>query len=154
MRILTALALFAAGLMSLLACGRPATSTGPVVVPYYGATYGGAGLSAADGKRIVELLESIDNRLEAIEAKTGGPAAGLKKGPDLLAVAKHRCAGCHTPGKSEARGGGFILFADDAGGAMKPLSGREKARIKESVQGGTMPPTTKLSPAEKAAFEW
>jgi len=128
----------------------------PVVVPYYGATYGTpGGFSAAEAKRVVELLESIDRRLEAIEARQGGPVP-LKKGPDLLALGKANCAACHTPTKADKSGGGFILFADDAATGLKPLSGREKTRITEAVQAGTMPPDgrKKLTPAERSAFKW
>jgi hypothetical protein len=37
-----------------------------------------------------------------------------------------------------------------------PFSAREKARIKDAVESGQMPPPTKgkLSPAEKAAFQF
>ena len=128
----------------------------PVVVPYYGATYGTpGGFSAADAKRVVELLESIDRRLEAIEQRQAWPAP-LKKGPDLLALSKANCAACHTPAKADKAGGGFILFADDAATALKPLSGREKTRVTEAVQAGTMPPDgrKKLTPAERSAFKW
>lgn len=147
--------------LALLALGAilvtAAHATPPVVVPYYGATYGTpGGFSAAEAKRVVELLESIDRRLEAIEAKQAGGPAAVKKGPDLVAIAKANCAACHTPAKSDKAGGGFILFADDQAVALKPLSGREKTRITESVQAGTMPPDgrKKLTPAEKSAFKW
>ena len=145
------LLLFAAGVCFLVASVRPVTSSQPVVVPYYGAAYGGGGMSAADGKRVVELLESIDARLSRIETAGGiKPAAKL----DPLPVAKTKCAACHTQTVAEAKGGGFILFADDGATALKPLSAREKTRIKESVQSGTMPPAKPLSASEKAAFDW
>lgn len=158
MRTATALALFAAGAAVLCAAAPPvACNPPPAVVPAYGSKIeyatGQAGVSsAADAKRMIELLESIDQRLAGIEAKTVGPVAA-KKGPDLFAVARAKCAACHTPAKSEAKGGGFILFADDAPGGLKPLSVREKARVKEAVQSGTMPPNAKLTPAERSAFE-
>ena len=144
------------GLGCVLLATAHATPNPPVVVPYYGATYGPAGLSAADAKRIVELLESIDRRLEAIEARQPGGPLPLKKGPDLTGVAKQHCAACHTPKSADAKGGGFILFADDQAAALKPLSGREKTRITEAVQAGTMPPgdRKKLTPAERSAFKW
>lgn len=161
MRLVTALTLFLAGVALLLGTACPVASTDrTTVVPYYGATYGTpGGFSAAEAKRVVELLESIDRRLEAIEQKTGNgpPAANLKaKGPDLAAVAKTHCAACHTPTKAEASGGGFILFAGGDAKALKPLSGREKTRVTEAVVGGTMPPDgrKKLTPAERSAFKW
>lgn len=143
----------------LAACGliASATATPPTVVPYYGATFGTpGGFSAADAKRVVELLESIDRRLEALEQRQAAGPAPLRKGPDLLAVAKASCAACHTPSKADAVGGGFILFASDKADALKPLSARERGRITESVQSGTMPPDgrKKLTPAEKSAFKW
>lgn len=160
-RTLTALALFLAGVALMLgtACPVASTPSPPVTVPYYGATYGApGGFSAAEAKRVVELLESIDKRLEAIEAKTGaGAPVNLKaKGPDLAAVAKTHCAACHTPGRAEKEGGGFILFAADDGKSLKPLSGREKTRIVDEVQAGTMPKDgrKKLTATEKAAFKW
>lgn len=150
------LALLALGL--LLLGTAHATPPVPVVVPYYGATYGTpGGFSAADAKRVVELLESIDRRLAAIEERTpGAPAAVKAKGPDLTAVARQHCAACHTPAKADGAGGGFILFAADDAKALKPLSGREKTRIAEAVQSGTMPPgdRKKLTAVEKAAFKW
>ncbi|HEY1191090.1 MAG TPA: hypothetical protein VGE74_25880 [Gemmata sp.] len=170
MKILTCSALFLAGAAVLLASGHPShcnpppvtgytpqSHAAPLVVPYYGATYGGpAGISTADGKRIVELLESIDRRLEAIEAKSGGGPLAQKAGPELLTVAKANCASCHTPAKADRAGGGFTLFADDAAGAMLPLSGRQKTAVKQAVTDGTMPPGNrkKLSAEEKAAFKW
>lgn len=141
----------------LVACGLIASAhaTPPAVVPYYGATFGTpGGFSATDAKRVVELLESIDRRLEALEQRQAGGPVPLKKVPDLLAVAKASCAACHTPAKADAVGGGFILFADDKAGALKPLSARERTRITEAVQSGTMPPVKKLTPAEKSAFKW
>lgn len=148
MRLATALALFAAGTALVLAAARPGASSQPVVVPYYGAAYGGGG---GDGKRVVELLESIDARLARLEA-AGGIKPAAKADP--LPVARAKCAGCHTPAASEGKGGGFILFADDTAVTLKPLSARERTRIKESVQGGTMPPTKPLGAADKAAFDW
>jgi len=126
-------------------------TAGSVVVPYYGASYGPPnGFSSADAKRVVELLESIDRRLEALEQK-GQKSAVVK--PDLLTVAKGRCLSCHSPSSADDRGGGFILLSDDKGTALKPLSAREKNRVREAVQSGTMPPNRKLDPAEKSAFE-
>lgn len=142
----------------LVACGLLAFAhaTPPAVVPYYGATYGTpGGFSAADAKRVVELLESIDRRLEALEQRQAGGPVPLRKAPDLLGVAKAGCAACHTPAKADTAGGGFILFADEKAGALKPLSARERTRITEAVQSGTMPPgPKKLTPAEKSAFKW
>lgn len=162
MRLATALLLFAAGVTLMMGSAQPAASTPPsqitggAIVPYYGAAYGSSGgMSAADSKRMLELLESIDKRLEAIEAKTAGtglakPAAKL----DPLAVAKAKCLNCHTQAKADAKGGGFILFSDDAGSGLKPLNAGEKVRVKQAVQSGSMPPgQTKLSATEKAAFE-
>lgn len=167
MKLATGVILFAAGVALVLGTSAPSHSNPPavgygpqahagaVVVPYYGATYGGpAGISASDGKRVVELLESIDRRLEQLEAKTGAAPLAVKKGPELLAVAKQRCAACHTEARADAKGGGFILFADDKASALKPLSAGEKTRVKQAVQGGTMPPAAKLTADEKAAFKW
>lgn len=161
MRLVTALTLFAAGVALMLGSAQPAASTQPsqitggVIVPYYGAAYGGSGgVSSADAKRMVELLESIDKRLESIEAKTAPagfakPAAKL----DLLATAKAKCLNCHTQAKADAKGGGFILFSDEAGSGLKPLNAGEKVRVKQAVQSGAMPPNVKLTPAEKSAFD-
>lgn len=159
MRILTSLSLFLACVAALCATGHTATSTYPpsqttggVVVPYYGAAYGQSNTSQADNKRIIELLESIDRRMESLESRAGGPLA-LKR-PDPLPVAKSKCVACHTPGKAEAKGGGFILFADDAASALKPLNAREKNLVKQAIQSGAMPPQGKLNAAEKAVFDW
>ena len=147
------LALLGLGL-TLLATAAHATPV-PVVVPYYGATYGTpGGFSAADAKRVVELLESIDRRLEAIEQRQPGPAP-LKKGPELAAIAKANCAACHTPAAADAKGGGFSLFERDEK-SLRQFGAREKVRIVDAVQGGTMPPDgrKKLTPTERSAFKW
>lgn len=167
MRTLTCLLLIFAGVAVLCASSHTANSNPPVVaapavtapaygsaVPYFLGNSGG--MSQADAKRMIELLESIDANQkrtnELLEAK-GGPLAQKAK-VDPLPIAKAKCATCHTPGKAEAKGGGFILFADDQATALKPLNAREKVRVKESVQSGSMPPQAKLSSAEKSAFDW
>lgn len=131
-------------------------STVAVGVPFYAATYGEpGGFSKADARRVLELLESMDKRLDSIDQKTGtGGPLSVKKGLDLLTVAKSRCLNCHTESKAESKGGGFILFSDETGSALKPLSSREKVRIKEAVQSGTMPPNKKLDAEERSAFSW
>lgn len=149
-----AAALFlAAGLTAIAAA--PASSQS-VVVPYNAAVYGQpGGFTAADAKRVVELLESVDRRLEALEKAAGGAAVRQAPGAELLAVAARHCAACHTPAAGDAKGGGFILFAGDDLAALKPLGSRERIRVKEAVLSGQMPPPSrpKLSPAEKRAFE-
>lgn len=147
------LALLALGLALIV---TTAHATPPVVVPYYGATYGTpGGFSAADAKRVVELLESIDRRLESIEQRTPGGPAAVRKGPDLFAIAKANCAACHTQATAEKSGGGFVLFEKDEK-SLRSFGAREKTRITEAVQSGAMPPDgrKKLSPADKAAFKW
>lgn len=175
MRILTCLALFLAGVSLVCAASPPAKSTqygvtgGAVVVPYYGATYGTpGGFSQADAKRMLELQEatleaqrqSLDEQrltneyLRALATKQGAPIpqAALKKPVDLLTVAKKHCAECHTPAKAK---GDFILFADDAGSALKPLSANEKKRIVDEVRSGLMPKgRPPMSAEEKSAFRW
>lgn len=148
------IALQVLGLALVLAAAAHATPV-PVVVPYYGATYGTpGGFSASDAKRVVELLESIDRRLEAIEQRQAGPVP-LKKSPEVYAVAKSHCAACHTQATAEKSGGGFVLFERDEK-SLRLLGAREKTRIVEAVQAGTMPPDgrKKLTPAERSAFKW
>lgn len=130
------------------------------VVPYYGATYTPPGAWTRDDvAKYLGLLEAQNAILGEIRdelraGRAGGPVPqAAKKGPDMLATAKARCAACHTPSKSDASGGGFILFADDARTALRPLSTRDRANIKRAVLEGTMPPSKPLSAAEKAAFE-
>lgn len=140
------------------ASGQPAAAT--AIVPYYASVFNpGAGQSAEDAKQIIALLKSIDTRLSHLEAKSGaGPVTVPLTKLDPFAVASTKCINCHTPGASDAKGGGFILFAtDDPVQAFKPLSARDKAKIKEAVQNGFMPPPrTKitLSADEKKAFDW
>lgn len=163
MRVLTAIVMFAAGVALVLGTSArshstppgagysPQTYAAPVVVPYYGATYGGEqGATKAQASEMLDLLRKIEQNTRA----GVGPQAAPKRGPELLAVAKQRCAACHTESKSEAKGGGFILFADETAKTLKPLSAREKSRVKEAVQGGTMPPNAKLTADEKSAFAW
>lgn len=155
MRLLTASLFLTACIAGILASSRPAASTTPtqlsggIVVPYYGAAYGGSdGISQADAKRMLELLAQIERNTRPREG-LAQPAAKL----DQLAVAKTKCIACHTPARADAKGGGFILFGDEEGKAFVPLSGRARTRIKEAVLSGVMPPSGKLSAAEKAAFE-
>lgn len=142
----------------LVACSNTATTQpysvaapAAVQVPYYGAVYGQpGGFSKADVARIIELLE-------AIERNTTPPTLPLKGGaktPDVLAVAKARCSSCHTPGRADAKGGGFALFNDDKASSLRILDGRQRAAVRRAVEEGTMPPppAAKLTPAERSAF--
>lgn len=125
------------------------------VVPYNVATYGPpGGATPADVRKGLELLASMDKRLEAIEGKLGGVKAA-SPGVELVAVAKKYCASCHTPAKAEKAGGGFELFRDDAAERLRGFSPGERAKIKDVVQRGFMPPGERARPegAEKAAFE-
>ncbi len=155
MKIATALALFLTA--SIAVASTPPAQT------YSVPAYGGVplqllgqqpGLSAADAKRIIELLESIDRRLEAIEAKTGGPVPLLQKKVELLPVAKAKCAACHTPSKADAKGGGFVLFANDDATVLQFLKADAKRAVKQAVQDGSMPKNGKLTAEEKSAFNW
>jgi hypothetical protein len=125
------------------------TTTGGIVVPYYGAQFNGGG---ADNKRIIELLEEIRNSTVSIDTKLAGTQP-LKK-PDLLTVAKANCLSCHSPSKAEKSGGDFVMFADDKGTALKPFSGREKVRITQRVADGEMPPNKALDADTKSSFKW
>lgn len=150
-RAIAFLALLAVIAIVAIAQSQPTPVT--VQPAYGGAPYQLLGAqgpwSEKDARRAMALLESIDKRLAAIETQTPP-----KPRADILPIAKQRCAACHTPAKAEDKGGGFILFASDLADVLKPLSAREKSRIKESVIGGTMPPNGKLSQAEQSAFEW
>lgn len=131
------------------AASQPYHAAAPaaVQVPYNAVVYGQPGaLTKADVVRIIELLESIDRNTAPAAAKA------VKAGPDKQAVARANCAACHTPAKADKAGGGFILFADDKASALKPLSARERTRVKEAVESGEMPPNRKLTPADKTAL--
>ena len=155
-RPLTLAAVLFAAAAVLVASSPPATpqpysvaAPAAVQVPYYGAVYGQPGaLTKADVARIIELLESIE--------RNTAPAAKLaaKAGPDKLVTAKARCAGCHTPAKADAKGGGFLLFNDDSAKSLRVLDGRQKAAVRRAVEEGTMPPApaAKLTPAERSAL--
>lgn len=126
--------------------------------PYYGATYGGAGISAADAKKLIEHTEMslaeqkrTNELLEQLLQKLGGEvkaAAKLDKGK----VAQAKCAGCHIPAAAEKKGGGFVLFASDDGKTLNALSKRDSTNLRRLVTEGTMPPGGKLPPAELRAM--
>ncbi len=140
--------------------GTPPTVpyAGPVVtaqVPYQAAVYGGnPGLSPDQAKELLSLLRSIDAKLSDIEDKIAPGAAKVVLKTDPLKVAAAKCAACHVPGKADTKGGGYLLFADDSAKAFRLLGGRDKKRISEAVETGTMPPSGPLSAAEKAHFKW
>ncbi|MBN9523689.1 hypothetical protein J0H58_35120 [bacterium] len=150
-RVVAAL-LFAAVAAVVAGSARPGASqpgaSQPGAVPSQTAHYQPpVALSKADAARldrVIELLESIE--------RNTAPARAVKAGPDRPAVAKTRCAGCHTPAKADKAGGGFILFGDDKATTLKPLSARERTRVKEAVESGAMPPDRALTPAERSAL--
>ena len=133
--------------------GPPAS----VVVPYNGASVGDKQpWTGDDVRRMLGLLKSMDERLGNIEAGPRAPGALTLIDPLKVATGTGLCITCHTPTASEAKGGGFILFANDEGTAFKPFSAREKVKIRDAVESGQMPPPAKgkLSPGEKAAFHF
>ncbi|AMV24624.1 hypothetical protein VT84_09525 [Gemmata sp. SH-PL17] len=156
--------------IALFVAGTAAIASMPPVQSYSVPAYGGVplqllgqqgGMSAADAKRLLEIEEErlvlqreSNELLRAIAIKLEAPLPQAQKKADLFTVAKAKCAACHTPGKSEAKGGSFILFADDAAAALKPLNGAEKRAVKQAVQDGSMPKNGKLSKDEQAAFNW
>lgn len=162
MKFLTALVLFVTGTAVVASATPPQSYSVPA--------YGGVplqllgqqgGMSAADAKRLLEIEEErlvlqreSNELLRAIAIKLDAPLPQAQRKADMLAVAKVRCAACHTPGKSEAKGGSFILFADDTATSLKPLNGAEKRAVKQAVQDGSMPKSGKLTPEEKSAFAW
>lgn len=134
--------------------GQPATA----LVPYNGAAVDGKpSWTGDDVRRTIAFLKSIDERLAAIEAGPArAPGALTQLSPLKVATTSGLCVNCHTPAATDAKGGGFVLFTDDAGTAFRPLSARDKVKIKDAVESGQMPPPAKgrLSPAEKAAFQF
>jgi hypothetical protein len=132
---------------------NPPVYGAPPIVPYYGAMYGQEpGISKSDSKRIIELLESIDQKLPS------GVVPQSQTGLDPLKVAQAKCAKCHTPSVSDTKGGGYILFADDKATAFKPVNRDRRTEennivTKATVATGTMPKGGTLTPAEKAVFQ-
>jgi len=138
-------------LVAALIAGRGGGQS-PVVVPYNAAAYGGPSpVTAADVRKALDLLESMDRRLASIEAK-GGAAPAAVRAADLAAVAKQHCFRCHGPEAADAKGDGFQMFAAD--GSMLKLKPFEMNRIRQTVLEGSMPKTgPKPTPAERAVFE-
>lgn len=129
-----------------------------VVVPYNGAQVGGKDAWTGDDvRRMLAYLKSMDERLERIESGPArAPGAIVQLDPLKVATGPGLCVNCHAPSVAAAKGGDFTLFANDEGTAFKPFSAREKSKIKDAVESGQMPPPAKgkLSPAEKAAFQF
>lgn len=139
-------------LVAALIAGR-SDGQGSAVVPYYGAAYGPAGgFTPADAKRVVELLESVDRRLAAIEARAGGAAQpSAVKALTREAVARQHCFRCHSAEKADEKGDGFAMFAAD--GSLLKFKPFEENRINQTVQEGSMPKTgPRPSPEERAVF--
>lgn len=158
----TGLALLLMGASQSNSQHSAATPVVTAVVPYNGAVYNGPpGLTPEQGKKLIELLESVDSKLDLLQSIDDKLAAGIpgngksgnaKAAPRITwqQVVSAKCASCHRPGNEK---GDFMLVGDD-GKTARPLSTREWARVVEAVESGHMPPPEKgkLSPAEKAAF--
>lgn len=129
-----------------------------VIVPYNGASVDPKQpWSGDDVRRMLGYLKSMDERLANIESGPArAPGTLTQLDPLKVATGPGLCITCHTPSAAPIKGGDFALFANDEGTGFKPFSAREKARIKDAVESGQMPPPAKgkLSPAEKAAFQF
>lgn len=90
----------------------------------------------------VRALRAELAALRESSAAPQGPEAAPKAPAKLAAVdvARQACAGCHAPKAAEAKGGGFVLFADDSAAAFVNLSARDRVRIANRVKNGSMPP--------------
>ena len=144
-----------------------AAAPASVVVPYNAAVYGQpSGFTAADAKRLLELTEANGTRQEKtnellaqlLARPAGGPVAAAAPKLDVLAVSRAKCAACHTPGRADDKGGGYVLFADESAKAFKPVSSKDRAAEnglvrKEVTDTESMPKGGRLSPAERALFQ-
>jgi mono/diheme cytochrome c family protein len=139
-----------------------ANATSPIVVsqpaytttlPIYGATYSAAEpQQAATAVTLAEILAELKAlRADMASLRSPQPGGGvvqeLKANP--LDVLKTRCASCHNP-KTAATKGGELVLVDDYGN-LKRFSKPDKRAIADRVNKGTMPPSGKLSEADKAA---
>lgn len=128
----------------------------PAQIP--AATYGLApapgGMSAADGKKIVDKLDRLDDvvaELREIKAALAGKVSQTAPKLSLLDVAKAACGKCHTPANAK---GDFILFLDESRSALAPFTPRQKQKMWAAVESGDMPQGgPELTPAQKEPFK-
>jgi hypothetical protein len=151
---------------------QPNTGGGPVLnntggyrALLYGAGFAGAQITPDDFAYLIRLSEEIvANGRETNTLLRQGPAAPKQASGEItpavrLAAAKKNCISCHTPAAAEGKGGGYIMFADDAGSALKPVSFKDRQRESELVNRRVnvtkdMPPEGRPRPApdESQAF--
>lgn len=109
--------------------GHATTPQQQLLVPAYQSGY-----SATDDL-LKQLLAEVRGLRQDVQSLRGlGTPAGVADGGALL---KTRCASCHTEGKAEDRGGGFVLVLKD--GAIAPLSLYEQRKVSEQLRAKKMP---------------
>ena len=122
------------------------TTTLTVPVPLYGATYSPtSGTDAEVMLQILAELKAIRSELQALKA--GNPATAKAVPFDTL---KRNCGACHNSKTAGDKGGELVLI--DEQGKLGLLSRADRREILSRVSKGTMPPTGKLSEADKEAI--
>lgn len=141
----------------------------PGATPPGSTTLPSAAPAPSDLARILQLLESMDARIKALEGKkpaalpppappektsTSAPAATPKL-PVAMQVVATKCAACHVQGR-EKEGGDLVLINKD--GSRPPLTQRQYKAYVKMVNNGKMPPQdnkygiAKLTDAEAYAL--
>lgn len=135
---------------------------GPAVA-LYGAGVSGAGITADDWREGMEEWRGMREELKGMRAELASLKSAVTGGaklsppaPKVLVpaeVAAARCARCHTPGKADVAGGGYVMFADDLGKALKPVSAKQRAAeselVRNQVESGAMPKGGAKLPADE-----
>lgn len=127
-----------------------ATPPAGYVIPGNGAGYD------PHARQLAAILEELKGiREELRQQRAGAPA---KPGADRKAARDQyllrACAKCHTPTRADGgKDGGFPLFDDDEGRALRRLSPREQAEVADRVKRGDMPPGKPAAPKERELFD-
>ena len=121
----------------------------PVVFPLYQASYSpNYQQNSVDGFQLV--ADEIKLLREEVARLKGAPNA-TEQQASFAQVLTDSCLKCHAAAVAKDKGGDFTLIDKD--NKLAPLSVQEKARIKNRVTAGSMPPKSDkpLTDAEKKA---
>ena len=130
---------------------QPGYSPGYPVTPPTGVVPAPATMSNQDMKAIMDSLERINRRLDALESGKVVPPPSAPKPPidpfnppkektssiKSPTVFMNKCASCHQRGK-EKDGGDFVLLETD--GRLATLTDKQILGVTKRAYSGTMPP--------------
>lgn len=145
----------------------PTAAQGVQAAPAVPAASAGTGTGAYD--RLLILLEQIEKRQDALEARITGRAAARppsspppssprdlaktpapREKPSRLWVLVQHCANCHTQGRLDPDTTFALL---DAAGNELPLSDKQELKVRDMCYSGQMPPKDNKVGAEPLTDE-